>query len=662
MITYTYDLDITPGAMPLVINLKQYETGQKLKFNLKSRLGDLSMGTVTDCSVRGTKPDGNGYSVTASYTTNLVTVTVDAQMTAVAGKAPFELTLTESAGKTITATFWLDIQRAAFDKDTMPSTSEIRELVDIIDKSDELIDAANTIKDGNTEILLNLNKKVNTPTINRTPAYGTAGQLLATNGDGTTSWASVGLPTDAQVGQAVSDWLDDHPEATTTVQDGAITLAKLNAEVKEEYVPRQYELSAPNSQDYFLEKLNDTSLVLEPINLQTIRDCRLGGFQFRSSLKNHVVVDRCYFLDDASDPTINTPVFDFNSDNWVGSIKVIGCESYFRKYFIEADSKDMTDVYFHLCTIEGAKKFATMEQNAIIRIDSCYIGDQQSASANDAPYIEMSDNTKLIITNSQIGSDGKGGQPFIKCGSGCQVLIKDSNLIMTNQAEPYASKFINYGSVPFDGAVGCDFVLDNVTWNIIPKRVNYNHNAIALACRQDKWRPTSNTPVKNYMKNPFFLDTTAIPSEWVDVTVDSTSPFYGYYNPYGGHIYSCGNTTQTFKFNWEIPSEKVGQNFYFVVFLNAQIGSNSPYFEGKLNCTWVTQGIMTGANNMVAPGSLNDDNIYTPILNMYGKLNCTAPTGTIGFGRNGSNMYISGVAFVAEEDINKFPIYDNIYD
>ena len=34
-------------------------------------------------------------------------------------------------------------------------------------------------------------------------------------------------PTDEQVQEAVDAWLDDHPEATTTVQDGAITTAKL---------------------------------------------------------------------------------------------------------------------------------------------------------------------------------------------------------------------------------------------------------------------------------------------------------------------------------------------------------------------------------------------------------------------------------------------------
>ena len=32
-----------------------------------------------------------------------------------------------------------------------------------------------------------------------------------------------------KIAAAVDDWLDDHPEATTTVQDGSITKAKLDS-------------------------------------------------------------------------------------------------------------------------------------------------------------------------------------------------------------------------------------------------------------------------------------------------------------------------------------------------------------------------------------------------------------------------------------------------
>lgn len=39
----------------------------------------------------------------------------------------------------------------------------------------------------------------------------------------------IGYPSDVQVQEAVSNWLDDHPEATTTVEDGSITVPKFNA-------------------------------------------------------------------------------------------------------------------------------------------------------------------------------------------------------------------------------------------------------------------------------------------------------------------------------------------------------------------------------------------------------------------------------------------------
>lgn len=61
---------------------------------------------------------------------------------------------------------------------------------------------------------------------------GDPGQLLRTNGDGSTEWSDVGLPTDEQTAQAVNDWLDNHPEATTTVLDGSLTEAKFSDPLK----------------------------------------------------------------------------------------------------------------------------------------------------------------------------------------------------------------------------------------------------------------------------------------------------------------------------------------------------------------------------------------------------------------------------------------------
>lgn len=55
--------------------------------------------------------------------------------------------------------------------------------------------------------------------------------------DGSTLGAAIALikknkPTDEQIESAVDNWLDDHPEATTTVRDGSITKAKLDSNLQ----------------------------------------------------------------------------------------------------------------------------------------------------------------------------------------------------------------------------------------------------------------------------------------------------------------------------------------------------------------------------------------------------------------------------------------------
>lgn len=86
------------------------------------------------------------------------------------------------------------------------------------------------------------------------PTYGTDGQSLRTKGDGKTEWADVGLPTDEQTAEAVSNWLDNHPEATTTVLDGSLTDAKFSSTLKlhtlKDYVtPQMFGAKADNVAD-----------------------------------------------------------------------------------------------------------------------------------------------------------------------------------------------------------------------------------------------------------------------------------------------------------------------------------------------------------------------------------------------------------------------------
>ena len=48
--------------------------------------------------------------------------------------------------------------------------------------------------------------------------------------------ATIADPTDEQVAEAVDAWLDEHPEATTTVEDGAVTFPKLASDVADLFI------------------------------------------------------------------------------------------------------------------------------------------------------------------------------------------------------------------------------------------------------------------------------------------------------------------------------------------------------------------------------------------------------------------------------------------
>lgn len=79
------------------------------------------------------------------------------------------------------------------------------------------------------DMIEELNKKLNKPLLN---PDGNLNQLLISLGDGTTAWADMDEAFAPEIINAVNEWLEEHPEATTTVEDGSITMAKLNDNLK----------------------------------------------------------------------------------------------------------------------------------------------------------------------------------------------------------------------------------------------------------------------------------------------------------------------------------------------------------------------------------------------------------------------------------------------
>ena len=150
MLSRTYELDMVPGGIPLSIHLSQYDSDVTLIFQLYASQGTLAIpqNGVT-AEIRGTKLDGNGISAEATFafieSIPTVTVQMTKQMTAIAGKNTFELVLKAASGQTTldlpSANFYLDVERAALDYDTLVSGSEIKEIEEVLTHADQIIEA-----------------------------------------------------------------------------------------------------------------------------------------------------------------------------------------------------------------------------------------------------------------------------------------------------------------------------------------------------------------------------------------------------------------------------------------------------------------------------------------------------------------------------------------
>ena len=79
------------------------------------------------------------------------------------------------------------------------------------------------------DVMAELKKRVPYPV---TDQFGEPGNVLVSNGDGSTVWVDLNPEWTEKIYEAVAEWLDEHPEATTTVEDGSLTAAKFSDQLK----------------------------------------------------------------------------------------------------------------------------------------------------------------------------------------------------------------------------------------------------------------------------------------------------------------------------------------------------------------------------------------------------------------------------------------------
>lgn len=111
------------------------------------------------------------------------------------------------------------------------------------------------------------------PVVHNVPSGGTTGQALvkSSNADYDAEWGTVAQPTDQQVEDAVDSYLDAHPEATTTVQDGAITVPKLEAGLKNDIIIEQ------ESEQAYFQNVSPLSVTFYPEEKVPSEPCRYVG-------------------------------------------------------------------------------------------------------------------------------------------------------------------------------------------------------------------------------------------------------------------------------------------------------------------------------------------------------------------------------------------------
>lgn len=97
MISKSYYLDVTPCGDPPIVHVSQYDTDFQILLYIRSRSGELTIQNGTRVDLRGTKPDGQEFTMQCSLSgSNTVLLQGNENLTDVAGKGIYELCFTHN--------------------------------------------------------------------------------------------------------------------------------------------------------------------------------------------------------------------------------------------------------------------------------------------------------------------------------------------------------------------------------------------------------------------------------------------------------------------------------------------------------------------------------------------------------------------------------------
>lgn len=183
------NLNLDLNAPPAILHVTQGDTAWRWHFRLFLSGLRWTIPTGAQIILKGLKPDGHVFAFSGEISSNEAVVTSDLQMTICAGEVPCSLIILDANAK-----------RLAFGRITMYVAADAEGQFDVASES-------------------------------ALPAYV---ELLEQYAQIINEAASIPDDLPGYIQTNVNAWLAAHPEATTTVQDGAVTKAKLHADLKNE--------------------------------------------------------------------------------------------------------------------------------------------------------------------------------------------------------------------------------------------------------------------------------------------------------------------------------------------------------------------------------------------------------------------------------------------
>lgn len=233
-------VELFPGTPSPIVYLSENDVGDTVAFELVYKGQPVSIPNGSIFKFNGTKKDGLGFTINSSNVSgNVISFIVSEDMTSCSGVVEAEISITSNNNKHGTCNVVLIVEKNPHSDGVQDGSypqivSEMRELVSQIEGDAEIAaDAKN--------IALQVQQDVHQYTAD-----------------------------------SINDWLDEHPEATTTVQDGAITEAKLANNI---YLDKYRNIGA----------VPDSNLLLSDIGIDTTQLYTLQGGCYNSN-NNHIVL------------------------------------------------------------------------------------------------------------------------------------------------------------------------------------------------------------------------------------------------------------------------------------------------------------------------------------------------------------------------------------